>query len=189
MCVKVLGDQGVAYKEAMEEYCALAMAAHATCGNNLVLTCIVGNWWNKWVFYGNKYCEHHLTIVTSSNIGCIAVPPRKSQCSWSCVTPTTPFRCCWSTSWPCTSTKRCFHQNQESQKFACSKFLVLFVVFINIYDKLKHSWICFPFVTCWLSCKQNPYTCSSMIRFFMSNNNIILYLILHLFSWNNSYYV
>jgi hypothetical protein len=43
MCVKVLEDQGVAYKEAMQEYRALAMATHVTCDRNFVLTYTVGN--------------------------------------------------------------------------------------------------------------------------------------------------
>ncbi len=43
MCIKVLEDQGVAYKEVVEEYCALAMASYAACDKNSILTYIVGN--------------------------------------------------------------------------------------------------------------------------------------------------
>lgn len=43
MCIEVLEDQGVAYKEVVEEYHAFAMATHVACDKNSVLTYIVGN--------------------------------------------------------------------------------------------------------------------------------------------------
>lgn len=43
MCIEVLEDEGVAYKEVAEEYRALAMDAHVACDKNSILTYIAKN--------------------------------------------------------------------------------------------------------------------------------------------------